>query len=100
MLYNYLIGNGEIEPTFVDEIEIGDFVIVSYFEDYYPAQVTNKNTEKVLANAMAKAGRWWKWPNIKDEIWYDNHEVVKKITPPMEINKRGFFAAKELEKHM
>lgn len=100
LLFKYLTGNGEVESTFVNHIKIGDFVIVSYFNDFYPAQITNKNSEKVLANAMAKAGGWWKWPNVKDEIWYDNHEVVKKIKPPVEINKRGFFAVKELEKHM
>uniref|UniRef100_A0A6P7GT14 Membrane-associated tyrosine- and threonine-specific cdc2-inhibitory kinase-like n=1 Tax=Diabrotica virgifera virgifera TaxID=50390 RepID=A0A6P7GT14_DIAVI len=40
----------------IDEIKIGDFVIITYFEKYYPAQITDKNSEKVLANAMVKAG--------------------------------------------
>jgi hypothetical protein len=37
------------------ELQIGDFVIVNYLDEYYPAKVTDKDDEKVLANAMAKA---------------------------------------------
>ncbi|XP_074037800.1 uncharacterized protein [Leptinotarsa decemlineata] len=93
-------GNGEAGRSIDDEMKIGDFVIGNYFEDYYPAQITNKDTEKWLANIMAKAGRWWKWPNIKDEIWYDHHEIVKKIEPSVEINKRGFYAVEEIKYHI
>lgn len=44
---------------------------------------------------MVKAGGWWIWPNkTKDEIWYDYDAVVKKIKPPVEVNKRGFLLLK------
>ncbi|XP_074039925.1 uncharacterized protein [Leptinotarsa decemlineata] len=93
-------GNTEAGPSIDDEIKIGDFVIVNYFDNYYPAQITNKNNEKWLANSMAKAGGWWKWPNTKNEIWYDHHEIVKKIEPPVEITKRGFYAVEEIKYHI
>ncbi|XP_072400806.1 uncharacterized protein [Diabrotica undecimpunctata] len=48
------------DEVLIGEIKIGDFVIVTYFEEYYPAQITDKNSEKMLANAMVKAGGWWK----------------------------------------
>jgi hypothetical protein len=80
------------------EVQIGDFVIVNYLDEYYPAKVTDKDDEKVLANAMAKAaGDKWKWPSIKDEIWYDYSEIIQKIEPPVEINRRGFFSVKDLK---
>lgn len=69
----------------VPEHLFGDFVIISYYNEYYLAQMT-----PLL----------WKWPTTKDEIWCDSHEVVKKIKPIVEVNKRGFFSVKELEKHM
>jgi hypothetical protein len=86
----------ELENGEAVEVQIGDFVIVNYLDEYYPAKVTDKDDEKVLANAMAKAAGD-KWPSIKDEIWYDYSEIIQKIEPPVEINRRGFFSVKDLK---
>lgn len=37
-----------------------------------------------------------KWPKNKDEIEYDHMEIIKKMNPPVEIGKRGFFIVKEM----
>lgn len=38
----------------------------------------------------------WKWSQENYEIWYDFEEIVEIISPPEEINKRGFFVVNEI----
>lgn len=52
----------------------------------------------ILGNAMTKVGMNWKWPTNRDEIWYNCDEVIAKIPPPVQINKRGIFLVERLKK--
>jgi len=33
----------------------------------------------------------WKWPEKRDEIWYDVVDVVQKIGQPMPVTSRGTY---------
>ncbi|CAG9840786.1 unnamed protein product [Diabrotica balteata] len=63
------------DEVLIGEIKIGDFAIVTYFEEYYPAQITDKNSEKMLANAMVKAGA----SQIKGLEQTNNNEIHERI---------------------
>ena len=45
---------------------------------------------------MHPSGKYWKWPNQEDEIYYLKNNVLKNITPPQIVNLRGHFMFKEL----
>lgn len=71
-----------------EQFKIDDYVIVQYEGSFFPGQisgfdVTIDNEVKVLVNAMTLNGKHWRWPenDRKDEIFYDEKDVVKKIDP-------------------
>ena len=33
----------------------------------------------------------WKWPEKRDEIWYDVADVIKKISQPMPVSNHGAY---------
>lgn len=80
-------------------LKVGDFVIVNYENNYYPGSVTAIGEEKILINSMTRSGINWKWPDEKDEIWYDSIEIMEVIQPPKKINKRGCFQVEEIAKY-
>ena len=43
---------------------------------------------------MVKMGAYWKWPEKKDEIWYEKRDVIKIIEPPVVASSRGQFSFK------
>ncbi|KAJ8971291.1 hypothetical protein NQ314_000768, partial [Rhamnusium bicolor] len=46
--------------------------------------------------AMSGATKW-KWPELPDQIWYDETEVIQKIAPPLILNARGIYSCPEME---
>ncbi|KAG5866318.1 hypothetical protein JTB14_026987 [Gonioctena quinquepunctata] len=49
---------------------------------------------------MCKSGpNHWKWPK-DDEIWYSFEEIVKRIGPPEQVDRRNVFEVKELNKNI
>lgn len=82
------------------DININDYVIVNYLDDYYPGRIVEIENDKYLISTMTRSGlNKWKWPSLKDEIFYDFKEILQKIEAPWEINKRGFFEIKDFERY-
>ncbi|KAL3286138.1 hypothetical protein HHI36_000650 [Cryptolaemus montrouzieri] len=80
--------------------EIGDYVIVCYDESYFPGQVASIVGGDSLVNAMTPSCKTgWRWPDCKDEIWYDNVDVVKIINTPKAVNARGVFDVEEIREY-
>ncbi|KAL3283121.1 hypothetical protein HHI36_006277 [Cryptolaemus montrouzieri] len=80
--------------------KIGDYVIVCYDESYFPGQVALIVGGDYLVNAMTLSGETgWRWPDCKDEIWYDNVDVVKIINTSKSVNARRVFAVEEMREY-
>ncbi|KAG5879808.1 hypothetical protein JTB14_000244 [Gonioctena quinquepunctata] len=47
--------------------------------------------------AMERIGIHWRWPTIEDVIWYEEDEIVSRISAPRLINKRGFYSVPEIK---
>lgn len=77
--------------------EVGAFVVVSYQDDFYPGMIENLNDNGATVSAMVKTSKGnWKWPEIKDELYYYWEDIVGSINPPQKINRRGMFLVPEL----
>lgn len=82
---------GESPGLSIEELEIGDWCLVKYDEEIYPGEVTEKTSSEVKVNVMVKSGKYWKWPNSKDEVYYTMDKVIKKLSRPEVVNSRGHF---------
>ncbi|KAG5872747.1 hypothetical protein JTB14_024756 [Gonioctena quinquepunctata] len=52
---------------------------------------------KFFIKAMERIGIHWRWPTIEDVIWYEEDEIVSRISAPRLINKRGFYSVPEIK---
>ena len=61
-----------------EKIAIGNYIIVSYEEEYFPGVVTGieNNEAKVLTMQKCRCG--WKWPDPNDEIYYTMDNIIKQ----------------------
>lgn len=88
--------------TSEENFEINDFVIVSYEAQLFPGKIKliikklNKEN-KFFVSAMCRIGNNWKWPEKEDCLWYDRKDVIKKISSPQPINRRGAFKVPEID---
>jgi hypothetical protein len=95
----------EMEPPSHDEdeeimgISVGDWVMVMYDGDgqSYPGEVTYVDEKHLQVNVMQKSGRHYKWPLVKDNIFYNYENVVQRLSPPVVAGNRGQFSFPELE---
>ena len=76
------------------ELSIGDWIVVKYQGELFPGEITEfggiDGTE-IRADVMEKSGKYWKWPQKRDNIFYFCKDVVKKIEPPTVAGNRGQF---------
>ncbi|KAB0804746.1 hypothetical protein PPYR_01716 [Photinus pyralis] len=75
-----------------------DYVVVKYDGKYFPGKVIETRNEEYFVSAMVQCGRrGWRWPDIEDQIWYDEQDVVMIIEPPKPKNSRGIFFVEEMK---
>lgn len=76
-----------------------DYVVVKYYGKYFPGKVTETRNKEYLVSAMVQCGRTsgWRWPDIEDQIWYDEQDVVMMIQQPKPKNSRGIFFVEEMK---
>ena len=72
-------------------MSVGDYVVVKYDSDLYPAEITEIKGDSYQCNSMEAVKLGWRWPVKKDEIWYKSNDIVRKITEPIPISSRGTF---------
>lgn len=66
-------------------MESGGWVIVEYNGQLYPGEVENIIVSNSQVNAMAKTGKYWKWPEAKDLLWYSRDMVKGNIAPVLPV---------------
>ncbi|KAG5865145.1 hypothetical protein JTB14_004983 [Gonioctena quinquepunctata] len=74
-----------------------NYVIIIYENKYFPGQVIDRDKTKFFIKAMERIGIHWRWPTIEDVIWYEEDEIVSRISAPCLINKRGFYSVPEIK---
>lgn len=83
----------------LEQLKKNDHVIVQYEVSYFPGQISGfdiiNGEIKVLVSAMTISEKNWRWPENgkKDEIYYNEKDVIKKINPQcvIPVNSRGDF---------
>lgn len=55
-------------------------------------EVTMINENEYRISTMEKTGSYWRWPENKDEIWYEEKDIIKTIYPPIVVGSRGQFS--------
>lgn len=66
-------------------------MVVKYDNSYFPGNVTKIENGEFKVDVMMKDGKFWKWPEIKDEIYYTKDKLVRKVNPQSVVNSRGYF---------
>ena len=82
----------------VVSVNVGDFVVVNYDENFYPGTVTGTKKSGAEVNAMVSSGSNWKWPKQEDKLFYYLRDIVMVISDPVPIGKRGIFRVVEMDK--
>jgi hypothetical protein len=74
-------------------LQVGDFVKVQYDSEFYPAEITaiNEDLGLLQCNCMAASKIGWRWPEKRDELWYQVTDVIKKLGQPIPVTSRGVY---------
>lgn len=81
----------EFNSTESDNLELRDWVVVSYESTHYPGCITQIIREEIEVSVMHRAEGHFKWPKVEDKIFYSKQNILKKISPPIPIGNRGQF---------
>lgn len=53
-----------------------------------------------IVDVMIPYGKQWKWPTLKDEIFYSNKEIIMAINTPERRGPREIFNVPELKDYV
>ncbi|KAF5280141.1 hypothetical protein FQR65_LT15057 [Abscondita terminalis] len=82
------------------DLVLNDYVIIMYDDEYFPGVVKQLETDRAFVTVMQLSGPdKWKRPLEPDALWYDFEDILEKINPPKEVNKRGSFTCPEILKY-
>lgn len=85
------------EVTKEIKYSIGDYVIVKYYDMFFPGLIISNSAENEYSvRAMEKSGQNWKWPKVEDKLDYNVNDIMRVITKPKLINKRGIYEVPEI----
>ena len=78
-------------------VESGMWVLVNFEGEMYPGVIVSSGMDGAVVKVMHRCKGGWCWPNRPDEIEYSYEEIIMRdITSPKEVNKRGTFAFVDL----
>ena len=73
-------------------LHIGDWVLVKYDEKSFSGEVKAVGEQEVQVSVMVPSGATrFKWPAVKDAIFYKMEDVLMKLQPPILKSARGSF---------
>jgi len=70
------------------DYKVGDYVIIEYEKEYFPGIIrkVKKKIQMYEISAMVMVEAEWKWPEIKDVLWYPTSSIIQKIEQPSLVN--------------
>lgn len=81
------------------KVNVKDYVIVKYAGQHFPGLVLRLVGNRYEVKAMERSGlKHWRWPERDDVLLYNHQEILKTISPPKQINKRGAFLCPEMDR--
>ena len=80
-----------VEDAVPLSLAIGQWVIITYEGGSYPGEITSCDHDDVQVNVMHKSGKYWKWPNPDDKIFYRPENIIRRIAPPKVVGSHGQF---------
>lgn len=88
--------------TPINQLELGDHVIVLYQDKYYPGRIKNINTanNSYFISSMIQSGFNFRWPTKEDQLWFPLADIICKIKPPVPVNSRGTFKVPEMANYI
>ena len=66
-------------------------MLVNYDNTNFPGEVIKVVGEECEVTVMHKSGKFWKWPQREDKIFYNQKSVIKVLRPPQVAGCRGQF---------
>ena len=88
---NFSMDGSRIQNQQIDassDYEVGDWIVVKYDGNEYPGEITDVFSNEVAVSTMQRAGKFFKWPEKRDEILYLFENIVSKIDPPIAKGRR------------
>jgi len=73
------------------EFVVGDWCAVEYDKTLFPGEIRSLQGDDYEVSVMVKAGKYWKWPQVEDKIFYQKQNVRKKLNAPKVVSSRGHF---------
>jgi hypothetical protein len=73
------------------DLKVGDFVKFSYASSVYCGEITFiHDKDNIKINSMEPVGQnQWRWPHIKDEIFYSLKSIIHTLPKPELKSARG-----------
>ena len=71
---------------------VGDWCVVNYEGARFPGEIVGIQNEEVQVSVMHKAGRYFKWSEKVDSIYYLPQNIEKRIQSPVVVGHRGQFS--------
>ncbi|KAG5873791.1 hypothetical protein JTB14_024107 [Gonioctena quinquepunctata] len=69
-------------------LSVGDHVIVSYEEDYFPGVIKELKKSNAFVSVIQKSlANTWKSPQRQYSLWYDFKDIMEKIEEPAKANE-------------
>jgi len=78
------------------ELSVGKWVLVKYDNKKFPGEIVKVMGEECEVTVMHASGKFWKWPQKEDKIFYDQKNIVKMLRPPEVAGSRGQFVFEDL----
>ena len=67
-------------------IELGQWWQVAYDGEVFPGELTEVRENECKVLVVVPAGKCWKWPKEKDEIYYQLSSFVRQVNAPTVAN--------------
>jgi hypothetical protein len=76
------------------DLKVSEFVEFDYDGSIYCGEITLvHDRENIKINAMEPAGKnQWRWPQVKDEIFYSINSIIRLLPKPLLRTARGQYS--------
>ena len=72
-------------------LTVGEWVLVSYDGTNFPGEILKIVGEECEVTVMHQSGKFWKWPQKEDKIFYNQKNIIKRLGQPQVAGSRGQF---------
>lgn len=59
-----------------DDYKPGECIILNQNPKFYPGEIIEKIQDSYSVNVTVPAGKYWRWPETKDQIFYEKEKIV------------------------